>query len=205
MTDLSLYQYENELYEKGVKYIAGVDEAGRGPLAGPVVAAAVILKKGATFKYVNDSKQLTEKQRELALIEIKENALAIGIGICSVDEIDLINIYRASREAMISAIRQLKNKPDFLLIDAMPMEIDIPLLSIIKGDTLSVSIAAASIVAKTTRDGYMMEMDKIFPEYGFKNHKGYGTKEHLEAIKTYGITPIHRKTYEPIKSLLKKK
>jgi len=205
LTDLSLYQYENELYEKGVKYIAGVDEAGRGPLAGPVVAAAVILKKGATFKYVNDSKQLTEKQRELALIEIKENALAIGIGICSVDEIDLINIYRASREAMISAIRQLKNKPDFLLIDAMPMEIDIPLLSIIKGDTLSVSIAAASIVAKTTRDGYMMEMDKIFPEYGFKNHKGYGTKEHLEAIKTYGITPIHRKTYEPIKSLLKKK
>ena len=205
MTDLSLYQYENELYEKGVRYIAGVDEAGRGPLAGPVVAAAVILKKGATFKYVNDSKQLTEKQRELALIEIKENALAIGIGICSVDEIDLINIYRASREAMISAIRQLKIKPDFLLIDAMPMEIDIPLLSIIKGDTLSVSIAAASIVAKTTRDGYMMEMDKLFPEYGFKNHKGYGTKEHLEAIKTYGITPIHRKTYEPIKSLLKKK
>ena len=205
MTDLSLYQYENELYEKGVKYIAGVDEAGRGPLAGPVVAAAVILKKGATFTYVNDSKQLTEKQRELALIEIKENALAIGIGICSVDEIDLINIYRASREAMISAIRQLKIKPDFLLIDAMPMEIDIPLLSIIKGDTLSVSIAAASIVAKTTRDGYMMEMDKLFPEYGFKNHKGYGTKEHLEAIKTYGITPIHRKTYEPIKSLLKKK
>jgi ribonuclease HII len=205
LTDLSLYQYENELYEKGVKYIAGVDEAGRGPLAGPVVAAAVILKKGATFKYVNDSKQLTEKQRELALIEIKENALSIGIGICSVDEIDLINIYRASREAMISAIRQLKIKPDFLLIDAMPMEIDIPLLSIIKGDTLSVSIAAASIVAKTTRDGYMMEMDKLFPEYGFKNHKGYGTKEHLEAIKTYGITPIHRKTYEPIKSLLKKK
>jgi len=205
LTDLSLYQYENELYEKGVKYIAGVDEAGRGPLAGPVVAAAVILKKGATFKYVNDSKQLTEKQRALALIEIKENALAIGIGICSVDEIDLINIYRASREAMISAIHQLKIKPDFLLIDAMPMEIDIPLLSIIKGDTLSVSIAAASIIAKTTRDGYMMEMDKLFPEYGFKNHKGYGTKEHLEAIKTYGITPIHRKTYEPIKSLLQKK
>ena len=202
---MSLYQYENELYEKGVKYIAGVDEAGRGPLAGPVVAAAVILKKGATFKYVNDSKQLTEKQRALALIEIKENALAIGIGICSVDEIDLINIYRASREAMISAIHQLKIKPDFLLIDAMPMEIDIPLLSIIKGDTLSVSIAAASIIAKTTRDGYMMEMDKLFPMYGFKNHKGYGTKEHLEAIKTYGITRIHRKTYEPIKSLLQKK
>ena len=205
LTDLSLYLYENDLYDQGIQYIAGVDEAGRGPLAGPVVAAAVILKKGAVFKYVNDSKQLTEKQRDLALIEIKENALAIGIGISSVEEIDLINIYRASREAMLSAIHQLKIKPEFLLIDFMPMEIDIPLLSIVKGDTRSVSIAAASIVAKTTRDGYMMEMDKLFPEYGFKNHKGYGTKEHLAAIEKYGITPIHRKTYEPIKSLLKKK
>jgi ribonuclease HII len=200
-----MYQYENELYNSGFTYIAGVDEAGRGPLAGPVVAAAVILKKGAILKYTNDSKQLSEKQREKALIEIKENALAIGIGISSVEEIDLINIYRASREAMLSAIYQLKIKPEFLLIDAMPMEIDIPLKSIIKGDTLSISIAAASIVAKTTRDAYMIEMDKVFPEYGFKNHKGYGTKEHLEAIEKYGITPIHRKTYEPVKSMLKKK
>ena len=205
MTDLVMYQYENELYNSGFTYIAGVDEAGRGPLAGPVVAAAVILKKGTILKYTNDSKQLTEKQRDKALIEIKENALAIGIGISSVEEIDLINIYRASREAMLSAINQLKIKPEFLLIDAMPMEIDIPLKSIIKGDTLSISIAAASIVAKTTRDAYMLEMDKVFPEYGFKNHKGYGTKEHLEAIQTYGITPIHRKTYEPVKSMLKKK
>ena len=205
MTDLVMYQYENELYNSGFTYIAGVDEAGRGPLAGPVVAAAVILKKGAILKYTNDSKQLTEKQRDKALIEIKENALAIGIGISSVEEIDLINIYRASREAMQSAINQLKIKPEFLLIDAMPMEIDIPLKSIIKGDTLSISIAAASIVAKTTRDAYMLEMDKVFPEYGFKNHKGYGTKEHLEAIQKYGITPIHRKTYEPVKSMLKKK
>ena len=205
MTDLVMYQYENELYNSGFTYIAGVDEAGRGPLAGPVVAAAVILKKGAILKYTNDSKQLTEKQRDKALIEIKENALSIGIGISSVEEIDLINIYRASREAMLSAIKQLKIKPEFLLIDAMPMEIDIPLKSIIKGDTLSISIAAASIVAKTTRDAYMLEMDKVFPEYGFKNHKGYGTKEHLEAIQKYGITPIHRKTYEPVKSMLKKK
>jgi ribonuclease HII len=205
LTDPKLYLYEQDLYDKGVKLIAGVDEAGRGPLAGPVVAAAVILKKDAKFKYVDDSKKLSEKQRNLALIEIKENALAIGIGIASVEEIDLINIYRAAREAMLSAIRQLSVKPDFLLIDAMPMEIDIPYLSLIKGDALSVSIAAASIVAKTTRDLYMMEMDKLFPLYGFKNHKGYGTKEHLEALKTYGITPIHRKTYEPIKSMLKKK
>ena len=205
MTDSNLYIFENELYDQGVKYIAGVDEAGRGPLAGPVVAAAVILKKGAIFKYVNDSKKLSEKQRLLALEEIKANAIAIGIGISSVEEIDQINIYRASREAMISAINQLKVRPEFLLIDAMPMEIDIPLQSIIKGDAKSVSIAAASIIAKTTRDAYMVEMDKIFPQYNFKKHKGYGTKEHIEAINLYGITPIHRKTYEPIKSILKKK
>ncbi len=205
MTDSSLYLYENELYQQGVKHIAGVDEAGRGPLAGPVVAAAVILKPGATFKYVDDSKKLTEKQREKALIEIKENALAIGIGISSVEEIDRINIYRASREAMHSAINQLKIRPDYLLVDAMPMEIDIPMQSIIKGDAKSVSIAAASIVAKTTRDAYMTEMDKLFPQYQFKKHKGYGTKIHLDAIKQYGISPIHRKTYEPIKSMLKKK
>jgi ribonuclease HII len=200
-----MYLYENKLYQAGIKYIAGVDEAGRGPLAGPVVAAAVILKPGAILKYVNDSKQLSERQRDQALIEIKENALSISIAIGSVEEIDLINIYRATREAMQTAIKKLSIKPDFLLIDAMPMEIDIPAESIIKGDTLSVSIAAASIVAKTTRDAYMMEMDKLFPEYHFKNHKGYGTKEHLEALNMYGPTPIHRKSYEPIKSMLKKK
>jgi len=205
LTDLKMYEYEHKLYQAGINYIAGVDEAGRGPLAGPVVAAAVILKKDAVFKYVNDSKQLTEKQRDLALIEIKENALSISIAIGSVEEIDLINIYRATREAMVSAIKKLSIKPEFLLIDAMPMEIDIPAESIIKGDTLSVSIAAASIVAKTARDAYMMEMDKLFPLYQFKNHKGYGTKEHLEALRLYGPTPIHRKSYEPIKSMLKKK
>lgn len=199
-----MYEYEEKLFKQGFKYIAGVDEAGRGPLAGPVVAAAVILKKDAKFTYVNDSKQLTEKQRDLALIEIKDNAIAIGIGISSVQEIDLINIYRASRQAMLSAIGQLKIKPEFILSDAMPMEIDIPMESIIKGDQKSVSIAAASIVAKTTRDAYMVEMDKLFPTYGFAKHKGYPTKEHIEAIKTYGILPIHRKTYEPIKSMLKK-
>ncbi len=205
MTDSSLYLFENELYEKGLTFIAGVDEAGRGPLAGPVVAAAVILKKGATFQYVDDSKKLSEKQRLLALEEIKANAISIGIGISSVEEIDQINIYRASREAMLSAIHQLKIKPEFLLVDAMPMEIDIPMRSIIKGDAQSVSIAAASIVAKTTRDAYMVEMDKLFPEYNFKQHKGYGTKEHLEAIYKYGVTPIHRRTYEPVKSILRSK
>ncbi len=205
MIDSSLYLFENELYNQGVTYIAGVDEAGRGPLAGPVFAAAVILKKGATFQYVDDSKKLSEKQRLLALEEIKANALAIGIGISSVEEIDQINIYRASREAMLSAIHQLKIKPEFLLVDAMPMEIDIPMRSIIKGDAQSVSIAAASIIAKTTRDAYMVEMDKLFPEYNFKQHKGYGTKEHIEAITKFGITPIHRRTYEPVKSILRSK
>ncbi|MBU1141620.1 MAG: ribonuclease HII [Firmicutes bacterium] len=200
-----MYIFENELYKEGVTYIAGVDEAGRGPLAGPVIAAAVILKKGAILKYVDDSKKLSEKQRMLALEEIKANALAIGIGISSVEEIDQINIYRASREAMLSAIEQLKIRPEFLLVDAMPMEIDIPMKSIIKGDEKSVSIAAASIIAKTTRDAYMIEMDKLFPQYNFKQHKGYGTKEHLDAIYQYGPTPIHRKSYEPIKSILKKK
>jgi ribonuclease HII len=200
-----MYLIENKLYKEGVKTIAGVDEAGRGPLAGPVVAAAVILKKDATFKYVNDSKLLSEKQRNLALEEIKANAIAISIGIASVEEIDLINIYRASREAMLSAIKNLKIKPDYVLIDAMPMELDQPHESIIKGDQKSVSIAAASIVAKTTRDRYMMEMDALFPKYGFKNHKGYGTAEHLEAISQYGILPIHRKSYRPIKEMLMKK
>ena len=203
MTEYNLYHYEEALYEKGVNYIAGIDEAGRGPLAGPVVAAAVILKKGAKLDLVDDSKKLTEKQREKALEEIKQNALAIGIGIASVEEIDRINIYRAAREAMQSAIKQLKIKPEFLLIDAMPIEIDIPSESIIKGDQKSISIAAASIIAKTTRDAYMIEMDKLFPNYNFKQHKGYGTKEHIELIKKYGYTPIHRKSYEPIKSMIK--
>lgn len=203
MTVYDLYQYERPLWEQGVFYIAGIDEAGRGPLAGPVVAAAVILKPHAQLKWVDDSKKLSKKQREKALKEIKEHALAIGIGVVSVEEIERINIYRASKEAMLSAIEQLKIKPQYLLIDAMPIELDTPSLSIIKGDQKSISIAAASIVAKTTRDAYMIEVDKIFPQYGFKNHKGYPTKEHIEAIEAYGITPIHRKTYEPIKSMLK--
>jgi len=205
LTDPKLYTIENNLHHLGAKYIAGVDEAGRGPLAGPVFAAAVILKPDAKFTHVDDSKKLSEKQRLLALEEIKAQSISISIGISSVEEIDLINIYRASREAMISAIKHLKVKPDYLLIDAMPIEIDIPSESIIKGDQKSISIACASIVAKTARDAYMLEMDKLFPNYGFKNHKGYGTKEHLLALETYGITPIHRKTYEPVKSMLKRK
>ncbi len=198
-------KYEEDLYRQGVTLIAGIDEAGRGPLAGPVVAAAVILKKGVIMHHVDDSKALTEKQRQRALEEIKANALSIGIAVVSPEEIDRINIYRAAKQAMISAIQQLKIKPEYLLIDHMPIELDIPSTSIVKGDALSVSIAAASIVAKTTRDAYMMEMDKVFPHYGFRNHKGYPTKEHLRALETYGITPIHRKTFKPVKAIIEKR
>lgn len=198
-------KYEEDLYRQGVTLIAGIDEAGRGPLAGPVVAAAVILKKGVTMHHVDDSKALTEKQRQRALEEIKASALSIGIAVVSPEEIDRINIYRAAKQAMISAIQQLKIKPQYLLIDHMPIELDIPSTSIVKGDALSVSIAAASIVAKTTRDAYMMEMDKVFPHYGFRNHKGYPTKEHLHALETYGITPIHRKTFKPVKAIIEKR
>ncbi len=200
-----MFEIEKGLHKKGAKLIAGIDEAGRGPLAGPVFAAAVILPEKVDFKYVNDSKKLTEKQRNLALQEIKEQAISIGIAMTSVNEIDQINIYRATRETMLAAIRQLKIKPDFLLIDAMPMETEIPAQSVIKGDEKSLSIAAASIVAKTTRDKYMLEMDAIFPEYGFKSNKGYGTKEHLDAIEKHGVTPIHRRSFDPIKSMIKEK
>lgn len=205
MTDFNLYEYEDALYEKGVTYIAGTDEAGRGPLAGPVVAAAVILKKGVTIEGVDDSKKLSDKKRRALKKEIEEKALAIGISVVSPQEIDLINIYRASKEAMMSAIKSLKIKPDYILADAMMLEDElmIPTESIIKGDQKSASIAAASIIAKVTRDEYMIMMDGFFPEYGFKQHMGYPTKKHIEAIKKYGITPIHRKTFEPIKSLLR--
>lgn len=205
LTDFNLYQYEDALYEKGLTYIAGTDEAGRGPLAGPVVAAAVILKKGVKIEGVDDSKKLSDKKRRALKKEIEEKALAIGIAIVSPQEIDLINIYRASKEAMMSAIKSLKIKPEYILADAMMLEeeLGIPTESIIKGDQKSASIAAASIIAKVTRDEYMIMMDGFFPEYGFKQHMGYPTKKHIEAIKQYGITPIHRKTFEPIKSLLR--
>ena len=157
-----MYDYEKALLEKGIKYICGIDEAGRGPLAGPVVAAAVILKENPQFEYVNDSKKLTEKKRLLALEEIKREALAIGIGISSVEDIDRINIYRATAQAMLSAVEALKIKKEYLLVDAMPLVTTISQKSIIKGDQLSLSIAAASIVAKTARDAYMDEMDKLF-------------------------------------------
>lgn len=190
-------EFETELYNEGINYIAGIDEVGRGPLVGPVVTAAVILPKDFYDERINDSKKLTEKKRELLYDVIMENAVSVGIGISSEDVIDEINILEATKKAMIEAVNNLSVKPEYLLIDAVKLNIDIPQTSIIKGDAKSESIAAASIIAKVTRDRMMDELDKIHPEYDFKHNKGYGTKKHIEAIKKYGIIKEHRKTFAP--------
>ena len=196
-------EFETELYNKGIKYIAGIDEVGRGPLVGPVVTAAVILPKDFYDERINDSKKLTEKKRELLYDVIMENAVSVGIGISSEDVIDEINILEATKRAMIEAVNNLSVKPEHLLIDAVKLNIDIPQTSIIKGDAKSESIAAASIVAKVTRDRMMVELDKKHPEYDFKHNKGYGTKKHIEAIEKYGILKEHRKTFAPCNKYVK--
>lgn len=198
-----MYSYENELLKNGHLYIAGCDEVGRGPLAGPVVAAAVILDPNVVIKGLNDSKKLSEKKRVALDIEIKEKALAFQIIYISPKEIDDINIYQASKKAMIMAIKKLDPKPSFVLSDAMPLnELNIPFESIIKGDSKSATIAAASIIAKVERDNYMVKLSKKYPEYGFEKHKGYPTKQHIEALNKYGVLDIHRKTYKPVSDKL---
>ncbi len=201
---IDLWHYEKELYEQGYQFIGGTDEAGRGPLIGPVVAACCVLPKDFSLEGLTDSKKLSEKKREQFFPYIKEHALAYGIGIVSPERIDEINIYQASREAMMIAIKEVREKVklDYVLSDAMPLELDIPALPIIKGDAKSISIAAASVIAKVTRDHILEELDLKYPEYGFKNHKGYPTKAHLEAIKKYGLIEGYRKTYGPIKKIL---
>lgn len=177
-------------------YICGIDEAGRGPLAGPVVAAAAVLPKDCQIFYLNDSKKLSEKKRDLLFDEIKEKAVAYGIGIVSPQVIDEINILQATYEAMRQAISQLNVIPEILLNDAVTIPgVDIMQVPIVKGDAKSVSIAAASILAKVTRDRMMMEYDQIYPEYGFAKHKGYGTAAHIAALKEYGPCPIHRRIF----------
>lgn len=177
-------------------YICGIDEAGRGPLAGPVVAGAVILPKDVTILYLNDSKKLSEKKRELLYDEIMEKALAVGVGMASPQRIDEINILQATYEAMRQAIANLSVCPDILLNDAVTIPgVEIRQVPIIKGDAKSVSIAAASIIAKVTRDRMMVEYDRIFPGYGFASHKGYGTKAHIAALKELGAAKIHRRTF----------
>ncbi|MCR5271440.1 MAG: ribonuclease HII [Lachnospiraceae bacterium] len=188
--------FENKYYDMGYKYIAGIDEVGRGPLAGPVVTCAVILPKDCDILYINDSKKISAKKREELYDEITEKALAIGIGIRDHRRIDEINILQATFEAMRDSIKNLKIKPDILLNDAVDIpEVDIKQVPIIKGDAKSISIGAASIIAKVTRDRMMEELDSYYPGYGFASNKGYGSAEHIEAIKRLGPTPIHRRTF----------
>lgn len=201
--ECDLLKYEKALYKNGVKLIAGVDEVGRGPLVGPVVAAAVILPVNYHLEGLNDSKKLTEKKRERFYDILMQEAVAIGIGEASAKEIDEINIYQASKLAMMRALKNLKIKPEHVLVDAMPLkEIDIPSTSIIHGDALSLSIAAASVIAKVTRDRMMIELDKKYPEYGFAQHKGYPTKKHLEVLQKYGVLNNYRFTYGPVRDLI---
>ena len=199
-----MLDFEEQFYNEKIKVIVGVDEAGRGPLCGPVVAAACILPRTYINEKINDSKKLSEKKRELLYDEIINNALSYGVGIVDSKRIDEINIYEATKEAMHLAISQLKVDYDLILTDAMKLKDEkVDVIDIIKGDAKCQCIAAASIIAKVTRDRILLDMDQKHPEYGFKSHKGYGTKKHVEAIKEYGIIDgFYRETYEPIKSLL---
>lgn len=192
--------YEGKLREQGFQWICGIDEAGRGPLAGPVVAAAVILKEDCRIHGLDDSKKLTEAKRIELFDRIHEEADAIGVGIISAEEIDKYNIYQAVKKAMQAAVSELEVQPDFLLVDAMGIEVPYPQESIIKGDANSISIAAASIIAKVTRDRLMSSYGQQYPEYGFGIHKGYGTKDHLDALKRFGPSPIHRQSFAPVQA-----
>ncbi len=199
-----LLKYEKELYQKGIHLIAGVDEVGRGPLVGPVVAAAVILPQDYYLEGLTDSKKLSEKKRNLFYEILLKDAIAIGIGEVSAQKIDEINIYEASKLAMKKAIKNLNIVPEHVLIDAMPLDLTMPSTSIIHGDALSLSIAAASVIAKVTRDKMMYDLHKIHPEYHFDKHKGYPTKLHLECLEKFGPLENYRFTYKPVRDLILK-
>ncbi len=201
--DVDLLKYEKELYEKGITLIGGVDEVGRGPLVGPVVAACVILPVNYELPGLTDSKKISEKKRDQFYDIIMKDAISVGVGIVGPEKIDEINILEASRLAMKLAIENLSVKPEFILSDAMKLtNIDIPYQDIIHGDALSLSIAAGSVIAKVTRDRMMYELDKQYPEYGFASHKGYPTKAHLENIAKYGVLENYRFTYKPVSDLI---
>ena len=193
----NLKKYEEKLRKKGFKYICGIDEAGRGPLAGPVVVASVIMPENSMIEGVNDSKKVSEKKREKLYDLILDEAISYGIGIVGQDEIDEINILNATKKGLTMSLQELTQKPDLIIVDALSKinTLGIPYESIIKGDAKCYSISAASIIAKVTRDRIMREWDKIYPQYGFINHKGYGTAKHIEAIKEYGPCQIHRRSF----------
>lgn len=200
---MDMLKYEHELNKQGIKLIAGVDEVGRGPLCGPVVTCACILPEDYHLDGLNDSKKVSEKKREKLYEILIKDAISYSIGISSPKRIDEINILEATKEAMISAINNLSVKPEHVLIDAVKLNLDVPSTSIIKGDANSSSIAAASIIAKVTRDRMMYELDKEYPEYGYASHKGYPTKKHIEAVKQYGVKDFYRMTFTPINELIK--
>ena len=201
---IDLYENEKRLWSLGYESIAGCDEAGRGPLFGPVVIASVILPHDFVLEGLNDSKKLSEKKRNYYYPLIMERALAVSVSVVEADEIDKINIYEASRQGMLRATNSLKVKPDYIITDAMPLDgfTNIPHEAIIKGDAKSITIAAASVIAKVTRDRLMYEIDKMHPEYEFKKHKGYPTKKHIELLEKYGIINGYRRTYGPVKKYI---
>ncbi len=194
---IEIKKIDKEFFDMGMQYVCGIDEAGRGPLAGPVVVASVIMPKDSMIEGINDSKKVSESKREKLYDIILNEAISYGVGIISQQEIDDINILQATKKGLTEAIKGMKIRPDVILVDALTGidTLGIPYKSIIKGDAKSYSIAAASIIAKVTRDRIMREWDKVYPEYGFAGHKGYGTAKHIEAIKKYGVTPLHRQTF----------
>lgn len=197
-----MLSYERQYYDEGAKLIAGVDEAGRGPLAGPLVIAAVVMPKEFFISGLNDSKQISASKRDKLYDEILQKALSVSVNIVSISNIDELNIYRATQQGMAEVLLHLDKQPDVALIDAMPVEVgDMKTVSLVHGDALSASIAAASIIAKVTRDRIMEKLDLLYPAYKFASNKGYGSKEHMQAIDMEGVTDWHRRSYEPVKSL----
>ena len=197
-----MLSYERQYYDEGAKLIAGVDEAGRGPLAGPLVIAAVVMPQEFFISGLNDSKQISASKRDKLYDEILQKALSVSVNIVSISNIDELNIYRATQQGMAEVLLHLDKQPDVALIDAMPVEAgDIKTVSLVHGDALSASIAAASIIAKVTRDRIMEKLDTLYPAYKFANNKGYGSKDHMQAIDQAGVTEWHRRSYEPVKSL----
>ena len=202
MSDRTMWEIEDELHCNGAKIICGVDEAGRGPLAGPLVIAAVVMPQEFFISGLNDSKQISASKRDKLYDEILQKALSVSVNIVSISNIDELNIYRATQQGMAEVLLHLDKQPDVALIDAMPVEAgDIKTVSLVHGDALSASIAAASIIAKVTRDRIMEKLDTLYPAYKFANNKGYGSKDHMQAIDQDGVTEWHRRSYEPVKSL----